>query len=76
MAVLVQYRCQVILGFKPDILVNSDDSSQDNTSFDFKSLCSNLFENKIKNNNNSEIDELINFCKKHFGKNSSLIEVN
>jgi len=76
MAVLVQYRCEVILGFKPDILVNSDNSSQDNTSFDFKSLYYNLFENEIKNNINSEIDELIIFCKKYFGNNSSLIEVN
>jgi hypothetical protein len=76
MAVLVQYRCEIILGFKPDILVNSDNSIQDNTSFDFKSLYSNLFENEIKNNSNSEIDELLNFCKKHFGKNNSLIEVN
>ena len=76
MAVLVQYRCEIILGFKPDILVNSDSSIQDNTSFDFKSLYSNLFENEIKNTSNSEIDELLNFCKKHFGNNSSLIEVN
>jgi UDP-glucose 4-epimerase len=76
MAVLVQYRCQVILGFKPDILVNSDNSSQENSAFAFKSLYSNLFENEIKNNSNSEMDELIIFCKKHFGKNSSLIQVN
>ena len=76
MAVLVQYRCEVILGFRPDILVNTDKSSQNYISFDFKSLHSNLFENEIKNNSNSEIDELINFCKKHFGNNSSLIEVN
>ena len=76
MAVLVQYRCEVNLGFKPDILVHADNSSQNNTSFDFKSLYSNLFENEIKNNSNSDLDELINFCKQHFGNNTSLIEVN
>jgi UDP-glucose 4-epimerase len=73
-AVLVQHRCEVVLGFRPDIIVNSDNSSQENTSLDFKSLYSNLFDNEIKNNSNSEIDELINFCKKHFGNNSSLTE--
>jgi UDP-glucose 4-epimerase len=76
MAVLVQYRCEIVLGFRPDIIINSDNSSQENTSLDFRSSYSNLFQNKIKNNRNSEIDELINFCKKHFGDNSSLIEVN
>lgn len=76
MAVLVQDRCEVVLGFRPDILVNSDNLSQEKTSFDLRSLYSNLFHNEIKNNRNSEIDELINFCKKYFGNNSSLIGVN
>jgi len=76
MAVLVQYRCEVILGFRPDIIVNSNNSSQENISFDFKSLHSNLFQDEIKDIRNSEIDELINFCKKYFGNNSSLIEAN
>ena len=76
MAVLVQYRCEVVLGFRPDIIVNSNNSSQENISFDFKSLYSNLFQDEIKDIRNSEIDELINFCKKYFGNNSSLIEAN
>jgi hypothetical protein len=76
MAVLVQYRCEVVLGFRPDIIVNSVNSSQENTSLDFKSAYSNLFQNEIKNNRNGEIDELINFCEKYFGHNSSLTEVN
>jgi UDP-glucose 4-epimerase len=76
MAVLVQYRCEVVLGFRPDIIVNSDNLSQENTSLNFKSLYSHLFQNEIENNRNSEIDGLIYFCKKYFGNNSSLIEMN
>ena len=75
MAVLVQSRCEVVLGFRPEIVVNSDNSSQENTSLDFKSLYSDLFQNQIKDDRNREIDELINFCKKYFQNNSSLIGV-
>ena len=70
MAVLVQSRCEVVLGFRPEIIVNNDNSSQVKTSFDFKSLYSNLFENEIKDHRNSEIDELINFFKIYFENNS------
>jgi UDP-glucose 4-epimerase len=76
MAVLVQNRCEVVLGFRPEILIANKNLNQENKSFVFESLYSFLFQKKIKDDRYAEIDELINFCKKHFGKNSSLIEVN
>jgi UDP-glucose 4-epimerase len=76
MAVLVQARCQVVLDFKPDIIIAHDNSSQENTLLEYKSLHSSLFQDVIKNDKNTEIDKLIYFCAKNFGSNTSFIRAN
>ena len=66
MAELIQNRCKDILGFSPNILLNNEDSYEVTNSLDFKSLYPNLFGKLVKNDRNSEIDELLNFCQTAF----------
>lgn len=75
MAVLIQERCMEVLGFSPEIILDSGDSDQVNESLDFKSLYSYLYKNSIINNRHAEIDELLNFCNKSFVNNGSRIRV-
>jgi len=66
MAISIQDRCKVVLGFSPEIILGSGDTVEVNKSLDFKSLYSYLFSNIIVNGRDTEIDELLNFCKKSF----------
>ncbi len=74
MAELIQNRCKAVLGFSPKISLNNEDSYQVTNPLDYKSLYSNLFENLVKNDRNSEIDELLNFCKNFFANNGLLLK--
>jgi len=75
MAILIQDRCKAVLGFSPEIILNSGDAVEVNKSLDFKSLYSYLFSNMIVNDRNTEIDELLNFCKRSFVGSDAKIKV-
>jgi hypothetical protein len=75
MAILIQDRCKAVLGFSPEIILNSGDAVDINKLLDFKSLYSYLFRSTIINNRNIEVDELLNFCKKFFVSGDAKIRV-
>jgi len=64
LAQLVQTRCEVVLGFKPDILAKSVDI---NNSLNFSIEKLEKYIVKVNSNLVSDIDELLNFCFQKFG---------
>jgi UDP-glucose 4-epimerase len=69
MAGLIQKRCEKILGYKPDLKINAED-----TTIYPKYLTimpSEIFQNSNEPDNKvQELDELLTFCKKHFSESN------
>lgn len=66
MAATIQNRCQVNFGFTPKIYVNEKNISEDNSDLVFNIDRIRNAGFSPKENEVSEIDNLLNFCKKHF----------
>jgi UDP-glucose 4-epimerase len=67
MAVLIQERCEKILGFKPDLKINTKDTSIYNQ--DLTIVPSENIKNHGEPDNKvHELDELLAFCYKHFSE--------
>lgn len=66
MAATIQIRCQVNFGFTPEIYVNEKNISEDNSDLLFNVDRIRNAGFSSKENEVCEIDNLLNFCKRHF----------
>lgn len=66
MAATIQIRCQVNFGFTPEIYVNEKNISENNSDLLFNVDRIHNAGFSSKENEVSEIDNLLNFCKRHF----------
>jgi len=73
MAILIQQRCEEVLGFVPEITRKNQDLSESITQLKLSSLHSLLFEKCISNNKEAEIDGLLRFCNMFFPNYNSQI---
>jgi UDP-glucose 4-epimerase len=70
MATLVQSRCNQILGFKPDLLLNLYQNDENNSFFEFKvEKIQALGIELLRNTGTKELDELLLFCNALQSKN-------
>lgn len=68
-AVLIQQRCVLVLGFEPKLLYKEVVANEEHVPLTFTSEKMALIENNIQNKNNLlEIDRLLKFCKIAFPK--------
>jgi UDP-glucose 4-epimerase len=68
MAELIQERCNVVLGFSPNITIVPKNPTEDSGPLSFNSLYSSILGPLIANNFNKEIDDLLMFCHLNFEK--------
>jgi UDP-glucose 4-epimerase len=73
MAILIQQRCEYVLGYFPEIIRKNQKFGEPIVSLKLGSLHSLLFNNLISNNKEVEIDNLLRFCNKFFPKNYSQV---
>lgn len=67
MAVFIQKRCEIVLGYSPDIKFNHEMSDQLINKLEFESLYPDLFQSEIENSANMELDKLLKFAAENFG---------
>ena len=67
MAELIQSRCEVVLGYKPDLLINNLDSNINKTKLFYGNENLKVLNVTLKNENKiNEIDNLLNYCRRNF----------
>jgi UDP-glucose 4-epimerase len=66
-AKVIQKRCLDVLGIYPQIETFEGEQKFDSFSLNYGSLYSSLLLERIENNRNREIDDLLNFCNDSFG---------